>query len=108
MKVYGFILMILLGIAYSYTVFRLNLEDVVGISTVYSGFPYMFKLLFFSVSMGFSGYLFRKFGSKKIALIGTLFVVVRFFISYLANFVERDNVILVMTIGYGLFIGLGI
>lgn len=108
MKIYGFILMILLGIVYSYSVFRVNLVDHIGVSVVYSGFPYMFKLLFFSVSMGFSGFLFRKMGSLKIAIIGSVFVVIGFFISYLGTFVSGNNVILIMTIGYGLFIGLGI
>lgn len=108
MKIYGFILMILLGIVYSYSVFRLNLEDEIGIPTVYSGFPYMFKLLFFSVSMGFGGFLFKKLGSKRVSLLGSLFVVIGFFISYLAKFVDTNSVVLVMTIGYGLFIGLGI
>ncbi len=108
MKIYGFILMILLGIVYSYSVIRLNLEDEQGVSAIYSGFPYMFKLLFFSVSMGFSGYLFRKLGSKKVALIGSIFVVLGFLISYLSKFASNDNLIFAMTIGYGLFIGLGI
>ena len=108
MKIYGFALMILLGIVYSYSVFRLNLEDEYGISTIYSGFPYMFKLLFFSVSMGFSGYLFKKLGTKKVALLGSVFVVIGFIISYFAQFAETGNLILIMTIGYGLFIGLGI
>ena len=107
-KLYGFVLMVMLGIVYSYSVFRLNLEDEVGVSTVYSGFPYMFKLLFFSLSMGLGGYLFRKLGSKVIALAGSAFVVVGFFISYLAGFAETENAIVIMTLGYGLFIGLGI
>ncbi len=108
MKIYGFIIMVLLGIVYSYSVFRIHLEDDYSISTVYSGFPYMFKLLFFSVSMGFSGYIYRRFSARKIAIVSTLLVVIGFFMTSLAGYVNQPYIIPVMTLGYGVFVGLGI
>jgi OFA family oxalate/formate antiporter-like MFS transporter len=104
----SFMIMVLLGIIYSYSVFRVEMEEELSISTVISGYPYMIKLLVFSLSMAFSGYLFSYVSSRKIAIMGSMFISVGFFISFLSQYMLLSNQIILITLGYGFLVGIGI
>lgn len=96
------LLMICLGIVYSYSLFRLEIESYYNISKTQSGLPFMIVLLFYAISMAFSGILFEKYKTHLMTLIGIMNISVGFILS---SFSQH---ILILTISYGVFIGIGI
>lgn len=98
----GTMLMLLLGIVYSYSMFRLEIESIYDANSVESGLPYMFVLLFYSLFMMIGGILYSRYSTFKVAIVGTLFVGLGFI---LASF---SSSIFTITITYGVIIGTGI
>mgnify|MGYP000368568812 CR=1 FL=1 len=98
----GFFMMLILGAVYSYSVFRLSLEQVFSVSTTVSGLPYMVSLFFYALFVMFSGPYLRKYKVRYIAIIGALFVGLGWMISSMADS------ILVFTLSYGVLIGTGV
>jgi MFS family permease len=94
--------MVCLGIVYSYSIFRLEIESVYQVNKTISGLPFMFVLLFYSLSMAFSGTLYDKFNSFYMSMTGILFITSGF---VLASFATN---ILFLTFAYGVLIGIGI
>lgn len=98
----GFLMMLILGAVYAYSVFRYSLEQAFDISTTVSGIPYMVSLFFYALFVLLTGPYLRKYKVRYIALIGTVFVVLGWILSSLA-----PNIV-VFTISYGVFIGIGV
>ncbi len=95
-------MMLTLGSVYSYSVFRLPIEAYYGVSVSQSGIPYMLSLFFYAVFMGVSGRLLERIKPYKIMLTGIFFVTSGWVISYFARS------FMLLSIGYGVFIGTGI
>lgn len=98
----GIIIYMCVGSIYSWSVFRKPLEELLGISSFMSGLPYMFFLLFFSLSMPLSGKFLKKFGAVKSVLIGNLLFLAGFLVS------GFSGDIFLITIGYGIISGIGV
>lgn len=100
--VIGTLLMLLIGIVYSYSIFRLEIEILYNASKFESGIPYMIALFFFSLFMAVGGYLYSKYDTKKIGFIGVLLISSGFILTSL------ENSILLITITYGVIVGTGV
>jgi MFS family permease len=98
----GFLMMLIMGSVYSYSVFRLPIETYFQVTSSLSGLPYMLSLFFYAVFMGISGKILEKTPAFKVIIIGVLFISLGWFIAFLGkNF-------LLLSLGYGIFIGSGI
>ena len=82
----GTLLMLLLGSVYSYSMFRLEVKEVMNVGLFESGIPYMFALFFFAIFMAVGGILCTRFNTFLIGLIGTLLITVGFIISGFASY----------------------
>ncbi|AIO18522.1 Oxalate:formate antiporter [Candidatus Izimaplasma bacterium HR1] len=100
--VIGTMLMLLLGIVYSYSMFRLELETTLNISKFASGVPYMIALFFFSLFMAIGGILYSRFNTRLIASIGVILISLGFVLS------SQVNSIFLITITYGVIVGTGV
>lgn len=100
--VLSFILMICLGTIYSYSVFRLPIEDYFEVNTTFSGLPYMFALAFYSISMFISGRYIQRYNPRVILIIGSSIVSLAYIISSFSNH------ILFLTLTYGMMGGIGV
>lgn len=98
----GFIMMLIMGSVYSYSVFRLSIESIYLVSKSMSGLPYMLSLFFYAVFMGVSGRLLHTYSAFRIMIIGVLFIA----LGWLLPFIIKN--FFVLTLGYGFFIGAGI
>ncbi len=96
------LLMLCLGIVYSYSLFRLSIESSLNINKAQSGLPFMIVLLFYAISMAFSGILYEKYSPLFIVIIGIILITIGFIGS------SFSHSIYMITIFYGLFIGIGI
>ena len=98
----GIVMMLVMGSVYSYSVFRLPIEDYYNISSAQSGVPYMLSLFFYALFMGVSGKLLENTSHFKVMISGALFITLGWLLAFLGkNFV-------VLALGYGVFIGTGI
>lgn len=98
----GTLLMLLLGIVYSYSMFRLEIESMYDVDSVLSGIPYMLVLAFYSLFMMIGGILYSRYSTLKVALTGTLLVGGGFILASLTTS------ILGIALTYGVLIGTGI
>jgi MFS family permease len=98
----GTLLMLLLGIVYSYSMFRLEVKEVMNVGVFESGIPYMFALFFFAFFMAIGGILYTRYNTFIIGLIGTGFIVGGFILSSFAT------TILHLTLTYGVLVGIGV
>ncbi len=98
----GMLIYICLGTAYSWSIFRKPLEDLLNIGVIQSGFPYMTFLAIFSVSMAISGGFIEKYPPNLMTIIGGIVVGLGWFLS---GFTQNINL---MTITYGVLGGVGV
>jgi MFS family permease len=98
----GIVMMLIMGTVYSYSVFRNPIEDQYLVSKSLSGLPYMLSLFFYAVFMFLSGILLEKLSVYKVMMIGIFLISFGWLIAYWS-----DN-LMVLSLGYGLFIGSGI
>lgn len=96
------ILMLLLGVVYSYSIFRLEIEEVFSVSHVAGGIPYMLVLFFYALFMMIGGILYTRYNTFKVALSGIFLIVVGFYLSSLSNS------IVALSVSYGVLVGSGI
>jgi MFS transporter, OFA family, oxalate/formate antiporter len=96
------VMMMLMGTVYSYSVFRLHIEDVFGINTLQSGLPYMTSLAFYALSMMISGRFLRPSRLRAFVLFGTLLIATGWFLSGLAT------TLFMLVLSYGVLIGTGV
>jgi MFS family permease len=96
------LLMLCLGIVYSYSLFRLEIESIYQTTKTLSGLPFMLVLLFYSLSMAISGILYDKYKSIYVSIVGVCLISLGFYFSSIAH-----NIWLI-SFFYGVFIGTGI
>ncbi len=94
--------MLLLGIVYSYSLFRITIENDMQIEKFASGIPYMISLFMFAMFMAVGGVLYSKYNTVFIAIIGLVFLVLGLLLSSFAM-----NII-VLSISYGVILGIGV
>jgi OFA family oxalate/formate antiporter-like MFS transporter len=97
----GTLLMMLLGIVYSFSFFRPFIMEEMNVTLTQTGYPFMTALFFFSVFMMIGGRLNQQYLPRHISYLGVILISIGYFISYITS-----NII-VLTLGYGLFIGAG-
>ena len=100
--VFGIMIMMFLGTVYSYSVFRLELENKFQIGASESGLPYMFALAFYALFMFFTGKFIERIHPKKILIFGGLLVSLGWVLSSFASNIY------VLTLTYGCFGGAGV
>ena len=98
----NFILMLIMGTVYTWSVFRVSVEEVFSVGALASGFPYMVSLFFYALSMMISGWLTTPKNTRKLALIGTLMIALGWGISAWAS------ALWVLVVGYGVIMGYGV
>lgn len=98
----GIFTMMILGTIYSWSVFRIPLEEELSLSTLESGLPYMAALFFYAVAMYFSRRLIKKETIRIILLIGSALVGFGWF---LAGFMTNPYLLMVVM---GVLIGTGV
>lgn len=100
--VLGIVIMMCLGTVYSWTVFRLHVEELYNVGTTESGFPYMISLAFYAFFMFLTGKYLDKYSPRLIIIFGSILVAVGWILSaYAPN-------IYILTITYGVIIGAGV
>jgi MFS family permease len=97
-----FLIMMLMGSVYTYSVYRPFIIEFYNISLFDSGLPYMASLAFFAVAMTVVGRLIKAQNIKRLLLIGSLFLSSGFLLSAVA-----PNIWL-FTLGYGGLVGIGV
>lgn len=98
----GIIIMMCLGTVYSWTVFRLHVQELYNVGTTQSGFPYMISLAFYALFMFLTGKHLDKYSPRSIITFGSILVAVGWMLSaYAPN-------IYILTITYGVIIGAGV
>lgn len=97
----GIIIMMCLGTVYSWSVFRIPIEEFFDIGATQSGLPYMVSLAFYSLFMLLTGKYLDKYSPRMIISMGALLVALGWILSaYAPN-------VYVLTITYGVIIGAG-
>ncbi|WP_346886206.1 L-lactate MFS transporter [Clostridium sp. UBA4395] len=98
----GIIIMMCLGTVYSWSVFRLHVEELYNVGTTESGFPYMISLAFYALFMFLTGKHLDKYSPRVMISFGSILVAVGWILSgYAPN-------IYILTITYGVIIGAGV
>ncbi|MFP4478037.1 MAG: MFS transporter [Candidatus Izemoplasmatales bacterium] len=96
------LMMILLGSVYTWSVFRIPVEEYYEVNTFLSGLPYMISLVFYALAMVITGRYLTFMSIKRIAFMGVFFI---FFGWMMAGFTTS---IIGLIIVYGVFIGIGV
>lgn len=95
-------MMLLMGTVYSYSIFRTEVETIYQLSTLESGLPYMFSLLFYALSMMMTGRFLSEKYIRSTMILGTMMIIFGFIISSLSTH------FLLLILGYGILIGTGV
>ena len=98
----GIIIMMCLGTVYSWSVFRISIEEIFEIGTAQSGLPYMISLASYAVFMLLTGKHLDKYSPRSIILVGSLLVGGGWILSGFASNIY------VLTCTYGLITGAGV
>lgn len=65
---YGIIINMCMGSIYSWSIFRIPLEELLKISSSQSGLPFMLFLISYAFAMPFAGTLIEKFGPRLMTI----------------------------------------
>ncbi|MCF7931889.1 MAG: MFS transporter [Acholeplasmataceae bacterium] len=98
----GIWMMTLMGTVYTYSVFRVHVEQLFDVGTLESGLPYMTSLLFYALSVMVVGRLLTPSRLHLFVITGTLLIALGFVLSAFVT----SLLMLVMT--YGVLIGTGV
>ena len=98
----GLVIMMMLGTVYSWSVFRLPVEELYNVGAAQSGLPYMTALLFYSLFMFLTGRFFKTWGPRSTILVGSLLVSIGWILSAFAPNIQ------VLTVTYGVISGAGV
>jgi MFS family permease len=93
--------LLLLGTVYSWSVVRVYVESSFSINASLSGLPYMASLVFYSISMFFSGKLINRY-RPYLVIGGALLFILGFYLSSLTQNIFQ------LTFVYGVFLGTGV
>ncbi|MCX7642048.1 MAG: OFA family MFS transporter [Elusimicrobiales bacterium] len=97
----SFLIMLVGGTVYSYSIFRKPLEEYLNITSIQSGFPFKVFLILFAFSMPLSGYLIERIGVRKTYVLGSLLITSSWVSSYFINS------IICFVLTYGVLGGIG-
>jgi len=98
----GIVIMMSLGTVYSWSIFRIPIEEKFGIGTTQSGFPYMVSLASYAIFMLISGRYLDRFSPRAIIIVGGLLVGLGWTLSGFAENIYQ------LTATYGLITGAGV
>ncbi|PLX29169.1 MAG: MFS transporter [Clostridiales bacterium] len=70
----GFLIMICLGTVYSWSVFRLHVQEIYQIGSTESGLPYMTSLAFYALFMFLTGKILDRYSPKLVISVGGLLI----------------------------------
>jgi len=98
----GLLTNICMGAVYSFSVFKAPLVELWGISATASSLPFMIALAFFSLFMAISGPWIKRWGPRRVAIIGAVVVSLGWLLSSLST-----NIWL-LTLFYGAISGAGV
>lgn len=98
----GIIIFMCLGTVYSWSIFRIPLEELFDIGATKSGLPYMLFLMFYAGLMPVSGILIDKYGPRSMMIIGGVIVSAGWILS---GYASNINII---AITYGVIAGSGV
>ncbi len=102
----GFVMNIMLGTAYAWSVFTQTLKDHFGATSFTSMLPFALALALFSVGMVFAGRMVDRRGPRQVAMLGGVLLGAGYILSY---FMDRTGYPMeTLTITYGIIAGLGI
>lgn len=96
------IIMMCLGTVYSWSIFRLSIEETYNIRATESGLPYMTSLVFYSLFVFLTGKYINKYSPRLIISLGAFLVAVGWILSSYAPSIY------LLTITYGGVIGAGV
>jgi predicted MFS family arabinose efflux permease len=100
--VLGTTMMLLLGIVYSYSMFRLEIRDTYDLNALESGLPYTFSLFFYALFMAIGGRWFQRTATIHVAITGTILIAGGFLLaSVWASLIG-------LVVSYGVLIGSGV
>lgn len=102
----GFVMNLMLGTAYAWSVFTSNLKAHYGATSFTSMLPFALALALFSVGMIFAGRMVDKRGPRQVAMLGGVLLGIGYMGSYLMGVTGYPMETL--TITYGIFAGLGL
>jgi len=102
----SFVMNIMLGSAYSWSVFSKSLVDGYGATAFTAMLPFAVALAAFSIGMVFAGRLVDRHGPRKVAMLGGLLVSLGYILSYFMDRTGWPLPTLVLT--YGVVMGVGI
>lgn len=105
--VIGFLMNLLLGTAYSWSVFKVALQRDFGASDVMALLPFAVAMAMFSVGMVFAGRLVDRHGPRGIAIVGTLVYGLGYVLSSLMDRTPWPLETLALTFGGVVGIGTG-
>lgn len=100
--VMGFLVMVCLGTVYSWSVFRIAIEQHFGVDATTSGLPYMVSLLFYALFMLLFGRQVEHRPPRVLLRIGGGLVAAGWILSAIAPS------IMVLTISFGVLVGAGV
>ena len=103
----SFVMNVMLGTAYSWSVFDLPLRTAYGADPFTSMLPMAVALAMFSIGMTFCGGFVDRFGPRKIAIVGAILVSAGYMLSALVAVSPWPIPTLVLTYGVVMGIGLG-
>ena len=98
----GLVIMMMLGTVYSWSVFRLPVEELYSVGAAQSGLPYMTALLFYSLFMFLTGRYFKGWSPRATILVGSLLVSAGWILSAFAPNIQ------VLIVTYGVISGAGV
>lgn len=91
-----------LGTVYSWSIFRLEVEQVLGIGSHLSGIPYMISLSFYALFMLLGGILPDRLSPRSKAMAGSLLIAGGWLMASLSQS------LLTLTLSYGVLMGSGV
>lgn len=100
--VLGLLIMLCLGTVYSWSVFRLAVEELYNVGTTQSGLPYMVSLAFYALFMFLAGKYLDKYGPRFLISLGGALVA----LGWIASSYSPN--IYFLTITYGVIMGSGV
>ena len=98
----GMLMMLVMGTVYSYSVFRVPIEEQFLVSKSLSGLPYMLSLFFYAIFMFVSGVILERISAFKVMVTGIILISLGWILAYFSQ-----NIFF-LSLGYGVFIGSGI